>query len=88
VRPIPDGDVSSTGSYFTTGARITCKLSPAENKYQKAGVFLATKIVAAELPRQPHKSPQMHHDLPRKNTSNSNETPVKTHIRPRAIFYV
>jgi hypothetical protein len=39
-------------------------MGPAKNKVQKVGVFFEPEKVTAKTPRQPHKSPQLHHDLP------------------------
>ncbi|NYF91179.1 hypothetical protein RBB79_16295 [Tunturiibacter empetritectus] len=61
---------------------------PVKNKVQKRGVFFLLQKVTAKTPRQPHNSPQRHHDLPAKNTIKNAKPPAKSPIHHAAIFLV
>jgi len=48
--------------------------------FAKVGVFIGGRKRGAKTPHPPRNSPQIHHDLPPKNTTKSAKSPVKDHI--------
>jgi hypothetical protein len=48
--------------------------------FAEIGAFFDDKKRGAKTPRPPHNSPQIHHELPSKNTTKSAKSRVKDHI--------
>jgi hypothetical protein len=53
---------------------------PTEKILQKVGVFFCPGKVTAKTPRQPRKSPQLHHKKPPQNTPDFAKPPAKDHF--------
>jgi hypothetical protein len=60
--------------------------SPRKNKIQKAVLFLDPEKVTVGGPRLPHVPPQIHHDLPSRNTPKTPKTPTKTPFHHKPFF--
>jgi len=55
-------------------------------KFKKVGVFLATQKVIVDNHDLPRNSPQLHHDLPSRNTTKTQKPPQKPHSTTKTFF--
>jgi len=75
----PPINVSSLGCLSGLDLEL-CRTFAFKNNLPRSGAFFDVKDMAAKAPHQPHKPPQIHHDLPPQNHPKSAKPPVKDHI--------
>jgi hypothetical protein len=61
--------------------------SPPKNKVQKTVLFLDPEKATVARPHLPRIPPQIHHDLPARNTPKTQKTPTKKAFPPQTIFF-
>src|ERR1700735_2970649 len=57
------------------------------NKVQNAVLLSDREKVAVSTPRLPHNPPQIHHDLPPRNTPRNHKSPIKTPLHHKLFFW-